>query len=139
MNSDGAITLSLPARAENVALVRHVLGALSEALAFPPHLTDDIRLAVTEACTNVVRHAYEGETGPIDVTILPEGDRLTIVVCDEGRGAMPSADSDGPGLGLPLMAALADDLEFAPGPERGSRLEMSFSTDQRRGGVVEIV
>src|SRR5918992_627110 len=58
---DSDIRLTLPARPENVAVVRHVLGALAEALALPPALVDDVRLAVTEACTNVVRHAYEGE------------------------------------------------------------------------------
>ena len=52
------VRLTLPARPENVAVVRHVLGAFAEALDLPPDLIEDMRLAVTEACTNVVRHAY---------------------------------------------------------------------------------
>src|ERR1044072_7717082 len=52
------VRLTLPARPENVAVVRHVLGAFAEALQLPDPLIEDMRLAVTEACTNVVRHAY---------------------------------------------------------------------------------
>ena len=52
------IRLTLPARPENIAVVRHVLGALSESLGLPQALTEDVCLAVTEACTKLVRHAY---------------------------------------------------------------------------------
>ena len=120
------IRVTLPARAENVALVRHVVTALAEALALPDKLVEDIRLAVTEACTNVVRHAYVGGEGPLDVSLAPEGDQLTVVVADRGRGIQPNPESEGPGLGLPLIAALASDLEIDHAPGRGSRLCMSF-------------
>jgi anti-sigma regulatory factor (Ser/Thr protein kinase) len=122
---DTDIRLTLPARPENVAVVRHVLGALAEALALPPALIDDMRLAVTEACTNVVRHAYEDE-GTIDVVVRPQGEALEVVVADEGRGIGPSPDTAGPGLGLPLIAALADDLEIERDRGAGSRLVMRF-------------
>jgi serine/threonine-protein kinase RsbW len=128
------VRLTLPARPENVAVIRHVLGAFGEALSLPPELVEDMRLAVTEACTNVVRHAYrDGESGPIDVVIRPNGDRLDLVVADHGRGIGPSADVAGPGLGLPLIAALADSVELTPGPSRGSRLAMSFRCRGRLG------
>jgi serine/threonine-protein kinase RsbW len=124
---DSDIRLTLPARSENVAVVRHVLGALAEALAMPPALVDDMRLAVTEACTNVVRHAYDGESeGTIDVIVRPRGDVLEVTVADEGRGLGPSPDTTGPGLGLPLIAALADDVRFERGVSSGSRLVMRF-------------
>jgi serine/threonine-protein kinase RsbW len=128
---DGAaqtdVRLSLPARPENVAVVRHVLGAFAEALRLPPELVEDMRLAATEACTNVVRHAYhDGEAGPIDIVIRPTGDRLELVVSDRGQGLGPSADTTGPGLGLPLIAALADSVELQSLPIRGSRIAMSF-------------
>jgi anti-sigma regulatory factor (Ser/Thr protein kinase) len=122
---DSDIRLTLPARPENVAVVRHVLGALAEALALPTPVIDDMRLAVTEACTNVVRHAYEGE-GTIDVVVRPRGDALEVIVSDEGRGLGPSPDTAGPGLGLPLIAALADTLEIERDRGRGSRLVMRF-------------
>jgi anti-sigma regulatory factor (Ser/Thr protein kinase) len=122
---DSDIRLTVPARPENVAVVRHVLGALAEALALPPAVIDDMRLAVTEACTNVVRHAYERE-GTIDVVVRPQGEALEVTVADEGRGIGPSPDTAGPGLGLPLIAALTDDLEIERAPGTGSRLVMRF-------------
>ena len=122
---DSDIRLTLPARPENVAVVRHVLGALAEALRLPDDVVDDMRLAVTEACTNVVRHAYVDE-GTIDVVVRPKGNALEIVVSDTGRGIGPSPDTDGPGLGLPLIAALTDSLEVEGRRGSGSRLVMRF-------------
>jgi serine/threonine-protein kinase RsbW len=128
------VRLTLPARPENVAVIRHVLGAFAEALRLPPELVEDMRLAVTEACTNVVRHAYtDGETGPIDVVIRPTGDRLELIVEDHGRGMGTSADAMGPGLGLPLIAALADTVELQTGRSRGARVAMSFRCRPRLG------
>lgn len=121
---DSDIRLTLPARPENVAVVRHVLGALAEALRLPDDVVDAMRLAVTEACTNVVRHAYVDE-GTIDVVVRPRGDALEVVVSDTGRGIGPSPDTDGPGLGLPLIAALTDSLEVQRSVG-GSRLVMRF-------------
>jgi serine/threonine-protein kinase RsbW len=123
---DSDIRLTLPARPENVAVVSHVLGALAEALALPSAVSDDMRLAVTEACTNVVRHAYTGEEGTIDVVVRPNGDALEVVVADSGRGIAPSPDTGGPGLGLSLIAALTDTLEIERGIGTGSRLVMRF-------------
>jgi anti-sigma regulatory factor (Ser/Thr protein kinase) len=120
------IRLTIPARAENVAVVRHVLGALAEALSLPPAVTDDMRLAVTEACTNVVRHAYQDGEGCIDVTVRPKGDALEVVVADSGRGLGASPDTGGPGLGMPLIAALTDTLEIERNERTGSRLIMRF-------------
>src|SRR5215217_2413828 len=126
------IRLTLPARRENVAVVRHVLGALAEALDLPPAVTEDVRLAVTEACTNVVRHAYGDRAGDIDVVVRPRGRALEVIVADNGRGMGPSPDTSGPGLGLPLMAALADSLEIQGSATAGSRLMMSFLRNRTR-------
>jgi anti-sigma regulatory factor (Ser/Thr protein kinase) len=128
------VRLTLPARPENVAVIRHVLGAFAEALQLPTDLVEDMRLAVTEACTNVVRHAYhDGEPGPIDVLIRPNGDRLDLIVSDDGNGIGPSPDIAGPGLGLPLIAALAATVEIEHGTPRGSRLAMTFDCRPRLG------
>ncbi len=60
--------LALPARAENIALIRHAFGALGETLAVDEELLSDVRLAVTEACSNVVVHAYDEDSpGPLEV------------------------------------------------------------------------
>ena len=92
----------------------------------PEPLIEDVKLAVTEACTNVVRHAYEGAEGPLEVRVEPKRDRLTVVVTDRGTGIRPNPGSDGAGLGLPLIAALASQLEIADGEEAGSCVRMSF-------------
>jgi serine/threonine-protein kinase RsbW len=123
---DSDIRLTLPARPENVALVRHVIGALSAALDLPEAMTEDVRLAVTEACTNVVRHAYPDDEGSIDVVVRSQPRALDVIVADSGRGIGPSPDTTGPGLGLPLIAALADSLEIERSAGAGSRLTMSF-------------
>jgi anti-sigma regulatory factor (Ser/Thr protein kinase) len=113
-------------------VIRHVLGAFAEALDLSPELIEDMRLAVTEASSNVVRHAYAGEEpGSIDVVVQPNGDRLDVIVSDRGRGMGPSPDIDGTGLGLPLIAALADSLELEDAPIRGNRVRMSFAARPR--------
>ena len=67
------VRLTLPAEAENIPVIRHVLGAFAESLRLPADVVEDMRLAVTEACTNVVRHAYDGDDpGTIDVVIQPQ-------------------------------------------------------------------
>ena len=129
------VRLTLQARRENIPVVRHVLGAYAEALHLAPEVIEDIRLAVTEACANVVRHAYAGEEpGPIDVVIRPVGDRLDVLVADRGHGMGVSADMKGPGLGLPLIAALADRVELESA-SRGSRIAMSFTCHPRLGAA----
>jgi serine/threonine-protein kinase RsbW len=131
------VRLTLPARPENVAVIRHVLGAFAVARRLPPELIEDMRLAVTEACTNVVRHAYHGDEhgGTIEVVIRPNDDRLELVVSDHGAGMGPSPDLGGPGLGLPMIAALADTVELEHGPNRGTRLAMTFRCRPRLGLV----
>jgi anti-sigma regulatory factor (Ser/Thr protein kinase) len=124
---DGSIQLTLPARPENIALVRHVLGSLANCLRLEPELVEDVRLAATEACTNVVRHAYEHERGTMELLITPLDHGLRIVVADRGRGIGPSPDTRGPGLGLPLIAALADSLHVDQAPGAGSRVTMTFT------------
>jgi serine/threonine-protein kinase RsbW len=124
---DSDIRLTLPARPENVAVVRHVLGALADVLNLPDTVREDMRLAVTEACTNVVRHAYAADAaGTIGVVVRPSDDALEVTVWDTGRGIGPSPDTLGPGLGLPLISALADAVEIEREQGRGSRLVMRF-------------
>jgi anti-sigma regulatory factor (Ser/Thr protein kinase) len=121
------VHLVLAARAENVVLVRHVIGALAESIALPTTRVEDIKLAVTEACTNVVRHAYATETGSLDVAAVADHDGLHVVVTDEGDGIRPHRQNQGgPGLGLPLMAAVAREFEIDQSRGAGTRVRMSF-------------
>jgi serine/threonine-protein kinase RsbW len=122
------VKLTLPARPENVSVIRHVLGAFAEALRLPDDLIEDLRLAVTEACTNVVRHAYPADVaGPVEISIRPTDDVVSVVVADHGRGIGTSSDTTGPGLGLPLIAAIADEVDLQPVPGGGSRVAMTFA------------
>jgi serine/threonine-protein kinase RsbW len=123
------VKLTLPARPENVSVIRHVLGAFAEALRLPDELVEDLRLAVTEACTNVVRHAYPSSDvpGPVEISIVPSEDVVSVTVSDRGRGIGTSSDTNGPGLGLPLIAAIADEVDLQPVPGGGSRVAMTFA------------
>ena len=67
MSHSPDLQLLVPARAENVAVVRHAFGGLADALDLPDQVAADIKLAVTEACTNVVLHAYTEDDGPLEV------------------------------------------------------------------------
>src|SRR4051812_21146768 len=131
--SPSPVHLLLPAHARNIAVVRRALEAIAEELALPRRLVEDMRLAVTEACTNVVRHAYGDGDGDGDaddasalhVALLPEEQGMRVIVEDRGRGLDPSPDLGGPGLGLPLIAALTSELEVSHGADdRGSRVAM---------------
>ncbi len=120
--------IALPARAENIAVVRHAFGALEDAYALDAQTLADIRLAVTEACTNVVVHAYPGGTeGPMEVLATLLGDELTVVVRDEGRGIGPRPDSPGLGLGLPLIASLTESVRLGRDDEERTEVRMTFS------------
>ncbi len=123
------LELSLPARAENVAVIRHVLGGVGDALALHPEVMSDVKLAVSEACANAVVHAYsEGDAGLLDLELTAHEDQLEVVVRDHGRGMMPRADSPGLGVGLPLMASLSESLELTNRTDGGTEVRMSFAT-----------
>ena len=120
------VQLTLPARAENVAVVRHALGGLGEALDLDPQTLSDMKLAVTEACTNVVVHAYGDDEGPMEVAATVEGPTLRVTVRDEGLGIVPRADSPGLGLGLPLIATLTESLELGKADDDRTEVAMVF-------------
>jgi anti-sigma regulatory factor (Ser/Thr protein kinase) len=121
------LVLTLPARAENVAVVRHAFGGLADVMDVADQTLSDIKLAVTEACTNVVVHAYPGpDDGPLGVRATVEDATLTVVVSDHGRGIVPRPDSPGLGLGLPLIATLAESLELGTGPADETEVRMTF-------------
>jgi anti-sigma regulatory factor (Ser/Thr protein kinase) len=118
------------ARPEEIAAARHdVRDCVARNGAANP---DAIALAVTEAITNAVVHAYVDapEPGEIEVIVqrLPDEGGLEILVCDEGLGMMPRTDSPGLGLGLPLVATLAERFEIEARTGGGTRVLMAFAT-----------
>jgi anti-sigma regulatory factor (Ser/Thr protein kinase) len=120
------LEITLPARAENVAVVRHAVGGLGEVLQVDDQTLSDIKLAVTEACTNVVVHAYPEREGPMGLRASIDDRRLYLVVIDRGRGIVPRPDSPGLGLGLPLIATLAESLELGTGHSEETEVRMVF-------------
>jgi serine/threonine-protein kinase RsbW len=121
------LELTLAARAENVGVVRHVLGALSDALRLDDEVLDDLRLAVSEACANAVVHAYVGSSpGLMDIRLHTGPRELIVSVRDHGGGMAPRTDSPGLGVGLPLMASLAASMELLSPAGGGTEVRMRF-------------
>ena len=92
-------------------------------------IAPDVALAVSEAITNAVLHAYRHETaGPVRVVACAEPDRLVVVVRDYGCGMSPNPDSPGLGLGLAVIGRLATELNIErPEEGGGTRLRMCFA------------
>jgi serine/threonine-protein kinase RsbW len=121
------VRLEIENRPQNVALVRAALSGLAEAAGFDAELTSDIQTAVSEACNNVVLHAYEGAAGPMDVTVIYGSDRIDVLVVDRGTGITRlSSAGDHMGLGLALISALADQAEFTSLSDGGTEVRMRF-------------
>lgn len=129
------LELTLPARAENVGVIRHVLGAVADTLHVGDEQLDDMRLAVTEACANVVTHAYVSGTGLMDVWMHAHPAELEISVRDHGSGMAPRADSPGLGVGLPLMASLTTSMELLAPEGGGTEVRMRFPLTDEAAGV----
>ena len=127
------LELTLPARPENVAVARHAIGGFADVLPVPDQTLADVKLAVTEACTNVVVHAYPDGEGPMGLRASFSEGVVGVVVVDEGRGILRRADSPGLGLGLPLIATLAESLELGTGANEETEVRMAFRLDALSG------
>jgi serine/threonine-protein kinase RsbW len=124
--------LGMPSRADNVALVRQAFGGLADAVGISEPLLADVKTAVSEACNNVVVHAYGGGEGPLEVTVGVAGNLLTVLVRDHGGGIQPTpalSDQTVHGVGLSLIQALTERVEFAGAPGSGTEVRMTFSAD----------
>jgi serine/threonine-protein kinase RsbW len=125
-DSRRGLKITLPARAENVTLVRHALAGLAESLGMTEDAVGDLKTVVTEACMNVVVHAYPDGEGPLVVEARQEGGDLEVVVRDFGGGIRPRADVERSSLrlGLSLIAALSSSFEISGGLDRGTNITM---------------
>ena len=125
------VRLNLSNRSENVLLVREMLSGVAEAIALDTSDLYDIRTAVTEACNNVVLHAYEGQEGELEVDLRASLEEVEVAVRDYGIGIRPrirAADETALGIGLPLIQALVHSVEFSDAGGRGTEVRMQFLT-----------
>lgn len=128
------VSLRLESSPETLTLVRGMLGGVAELLALEPELLDDLKTAVSEAANNVVMHAYEGATGPLEVCLYAHEESLEVIVRDQGRGIPVLTPSDDrlQGVGIPIMRALAQQTAFRPMQEGGTEVWLQFAS-QREG------
>jgi serine/threonine-protein kinase RsbW len=127
------VRLRIPARAEYVALARLALSGLADLAALPEELVADLKLALTEAVSNSVRHAYGEGGGFVSVAYELGHDSLAVEVVDDGEGfdpekppALEGEELTEGGLGIAIIRTIADDFELDSKPGvRGSRLRFA--------------
>ena len=124
-----AIELGIPARAEYVALARLVVSSLASSRRdLPDDRIDDLKVAVSEACTNAIEaHRTSGRSANVTVACIEHDDRLVVTISDQGAGFDPGSLPEHPpvtdperlnferGLGIPLIRTLVDDVEIESG------------------------
>ena len=118
-----AVRLTIPAKAEYITLGRLALTGLSRFRPLGEETLADLKLALTEACSNSVRHAYGDSEGAVEIVYELHDDRVAIEVTDDGEGfgetraATEGDDLVEGGLGIAIIKAIAD--EFEAGPRNG--------------------
>lgn len=123
-----ALRRSLPAVPASVPRLRAAVADFVAAAGVREPQLAAVKLAVSEAVTNAVVHAYADADAPGDVHVqtFVHGDTLYVTVSDDGAGIMPRLDSPGLGVGLPFIAETADTLDIATTDAGGTELRMSF-------------
>jgi anti-sigma regulatory factor (Ser/Thr protein kinase) len=121
------VRLELTSRPEAARIVRSMASAAGDALGFDPELLADVNTAVTEACNNVILHAYGDGPGPMSVELGIGRSGVEARVRDHGRGIRPEvSEQDGLKVGVALISALADRAEFVNAPDGGTEVRLSF-------------
>ena len=145
VTAEMVVELEVPARPEFVALARMVVATVATSRRdLPAERVDDLRLAVSEACTNAIEaHRAAAVDEPVLVRIWEDDERLDVCVQDHGNGFDPESLPKHPpvtdperlnferGLGIPLMRSLVDDVVFRPSPA-GTAVYMTVRGGRRR-------
>jgi serine/threonine-protein kinase RsbW len=127
MSPGEALNESYPAVPEAVPLARRALATVAATAGAAGDRVDEIRLAVSEALTNAVVHAYRGdEPGRVHVTAAVASDELWVLIGDDGRGLHAWNDSQGLGIGLSLISGLSDDFSIVTRASGGTEVQMRF-------------
>ena len=129
--SEQTVSLTFPAKADYLLLARLTLSGLARHLPVDDEMLADLKLAVTEACGNAVRHAYEDERGAVGVLFAVKDGRLEMIVEDQGGGIAevpsepPTAPLEG-GMGMSIIRAIVDELDIHAGADgRGTVVRMT--------------
>ena len=117
---------SFPAVAASIPLARSVVTDWAEEVGADRAQIDEIRLAVSEALTNVVLHAYPWRTGDIHVTARMAGNELWVLIADSGCGIHAGRDSEGLGIGLALISKMTDGFSVVERSSGGTELRLRF-------------
>ena len=122
------LRIEVPATADQLVHIRHRLLAWLEPLGVPDAVVADIVLAVNEACTNSVEHAYRDfEVGTIEVEASVKGGDIVVCVSDHGTWRIPSSEPSTRGRGLPIIEATSDDVELSRSTS-GTTVRITFRT-----------
>jgi serine/threonine-protein kinase RsbW/stage II sporulation protein AB (anti-sigma F factor) len=127
------VRVCLPAAPESLAEIRGAAVEAARTAGADAGLQRAVALSVSEAASNAVLHAYRDSDAVGDVRLSVTVDdqaRLCVSVADDGMGMEPRSDSPGLGMGLPLIARLADDLQVVT--DRGTTVIMRFALPGRR-------
>jgi anti-sigma regulatory factor (Ser/Thr protein kinase) len=126
MATEDTLHLSLDAEAENIGLVRSAVADLASSHGMEEPTLGDLKTVLSEACSNVVRHAYPEVPGTFEVEAFLEEDALAVVVRDFGTGmrARASADDSSMRLGLGLISMLSSQFEIVGRSSGGTEIRM---------------
>ena len=132
----GAVSLTIPAKPEFLAFCRLVLAGLAQVQRLEEETLSDLKLAVTEACTNAIAHAYDDGEGTIVVRYLLDADHVDLEIEDHGRGfdgdtrpVQPEGMRES-GMGLAIIQAVTDSFEIVRGEDGvGSRIRLRKRLD----------
>lgn len=129
--------LKFPGQSDNLEIIRDTVSRIAEKAGFDENNINMIELAVDEACANVVKHAFQGGGNkPIDIEIIVDSKKFTIVVSDRGKGfdvdklkrpdmkEYLSKKRVG-GLGIHIIYTLMDEVKFDSVPGKGTHVRMS--------------
>jgi serine/threonine-protein kinase RsbW len=122
------LDVAVPAEAARLAELRAAVRAFLDGVGAGERDQQSVVLAVSEAANNVVTHAYRDrdEPGELRLQAHLEADRLAVLVADDGLGVAPRPDSPGAGLGMPLMATLAESLSVTHTDTGGTCVILNF-------------
>ena len=123
---------TFPSTPPGVGAMRREVAAFAAAAGMDAEGVASVRLAVSEAATNAVVHAYRERDGELQVRAFVRGDELVIIVCDAGVGLAPRPDSPGLGLGMPLMATVTTRFQVVS-KGKGTEVHMAFALPDDRG------